>query len=180
MAFSQFAILWAMLTLTGCSVLIGNIKPSTEKSSSYSVQAPPEKDPDWIRVVESNAQGAPQEERSDVVYQSKSTNSIISINTTCRERDTSRENDLRGYTNLLLMGVQQISDRSERPLTVGKESGLETTLNGSLQGQSMRFQTVVFRRSLCVYDLMFLAQPQHFETKQAAFAEFVKTLRFND
>lgn len=166
---------------TGCSVLIGNIKPSTEKASLYTYQAPSERDPDWFRTQEQNAEaGTDSAEKSDVVFQHRVTHGIISINSTCRPRDEKRESDLKSFTNLLLMGVQNIGERTERPITVDREPALETSLRGALQGQTMQFQTVVLRHQSCLFDLMYLAQPQHFEAKKAAFADLVKSLRFND
>lgn len=175
-----------MLNVSGCSILIGNIKPSTEKSSAYTFQPPPQADSDWI-AVDAKAPlkgdekaGDKLEEASDLVFQSKSTANIISLNSTCRDRDDVQINDLRAYTQLLLMGVQNMTDRVEKPLTIDKVEALETSVKGTLQNQAMEFQTVVTRRGNCVYDLMYIAQARHFAAKQASFAEFVKSLHFKD
>jgi hypothetical protein len=41
----------------------------------------------------------------------------------------------------------------------------------------MKLRTVVLRRGSCVYDLMYVARPEHFKDNEPDFAHFIASLK---
>lgn len=176
----NFSALTLLLTQAGCGLLIGSVKPVDEKSETYGVLDLSRENPDWVRLKETR-KAEPAEtteaEISDVSFQSKKTASIISLNSACRPTYETSEQDLKAFTNQLLLGISDITLRAEKYLTVQKTPALETTLQGTLNGESMVLKTVVLRRGPCIYDLMYVARPQYFNENERDFAHFVASLR---
>lgn len=173
-----------LLLLSGCGVLVGNVRPMDQKSESYGVDDLSEKNPDWTKLdpqsVNSTPQGQDPEttstEVSDVTYQSKSTASIISLNSACRTgRDENK--DLRTLTNVLLLGASDVTLRDEKPLTLQNTPALQTTLLGKINGERVMLRTVVLKRQACVYDMVYVARPSTFQLHEGDFDHFVASLR---
>lgn len=173
------------LTQWGCSLLIGNIKPVEEKSTTYGIQDLSKVDPDWVKFnstpktsLEAGTpeSGTPESGISDVAYQSKKNASIISINSACKNYPQ-KENTLKELTRELLLGISDITRLEERSLTVSDTPALETTLKGKIDHEEMMLRTVVLHRLNCVYDLMFVARPDHFNANLEDFSRFVSSLR---
>jgi hypothetical protein len=168
---------------SGCSVLIGNIKPVGEKSESYDVLRLEKESTDWIAidsnsVKESDDEDAETLESSDIAYQSKASSSIISLNSSCRKSIESSQRTLRQFTDALLLGIQGIENREEREVTLSGAKALETTLQGNLGGRTSRLRAVVIRKGMCVYDLMLIARVDRFGQDLPTFERFVNSFQF--
>lgn len=180
-------LLFAGLALAGssCSVVVGNIKPVDQKSENYGVMDLSQINRDWNKLdpVQAAAEEGPRErevsstEVSDVAYQSKSTASIISLDSACRESNGLEGQDLQTLTNLLFLGMTDMTHREERGIEIQKTPALETTIQGKLNGEPMRFRTIVLRRDRCVYDLVYMARPKFFPRHEEDFARFVASLK---
>lgn len=162
----------ALALSSGCATLIGNVEPVEEKSESYGVMDLSKADRDWSRLPAS--QGS---EVSDVAYQSLSTASIISLNSACRATPETQPKDLQALTNLLFLGISDITQRTEKGVIVHNLPALETTILGKLNNEPMMLRTVVLRRGNCIYDLLYMARPRHFPRHETEFAQFIASLR---
>lgn len=177
-----FALFPAWLALvSGCAV-VGNVKPIEEKSESYGILDLTKTNPEWIRLEPGSAdsQGSKEiisTEISDVAYQSKSTASIISLNSACRQSSEQQEQSLSALTNLLFMGISDLALHSQKQILFQNSPALESVVQGNLNGEEMMLQTVVIRRGRCIYDLVYMARPRHFERNLKDFSLFVASLR---
>jgi hypothetical protein len=181
-------LLLALILLNGCAttgVLIGNVKPVDEKSSTYGVMDLSKSNPDWKRLDAKSVDPNPVSqdpattatEVADVSFQSKSTASIISLNSACRQGKDYENKDLKTLTNVLLLGSSGVTHRDESDVMVSGTSALQTTIQGVIDGESIKLRTVVLKRQTCVYDLVYVARPQTFETQLEDFSHFVASLR---
>jgi hypothetical protein len=187
-----FSLALSALFFSGCSVVVGNVKPLDEKSTVYGVMDLSSKDPDWKKLDPTKTaaqsesvkvQDVSPTEVSDVAYQSQSTASIISLDSACREINTAKpypERDLKTLTDLLLLGITDVTYRAERGLEVQNTPGLETTIVGKLNNEPMELRTVVLKRQNCVYDLVYMARPRYFEKQLPDFSHFVASLRLRE
>lgn len=181
-ALKLFSLAGLLLLSSSCGILIGNVKPVDEKSRSYGVMDLSKADPGWIKLnpgkTEPSADGqVSPTEIPDAAYQSRRTASIISIDSACRKAPEDQPESLRTLTDLLLLGMTDITLRTENPLLVQGAQALETTIRGTLNGEKMMLRTVVLRRSECVYDLVYIARPGRFGENEADFSRFVASLR---
>jgi hypothetical protein len=179
------ALLQFTISQSGCSLFFGNVKPVEEKSESYGFLDLSKTNPDWVRLdpktsleVDETSSPSPESEISDVVFQSKNAASIISLNSACKSYKTSGETlPLKTLTNELLLGISEVSYRDETPLTMEGSPALQTTIQGKLNGENMKLRTVVLQKLNCVYDLMYVARPEHFNAGEPDFSRFVSSLR---
>ncbi|MFL5814630.1 MAG: hypothetical protein ACJ763_13730 [Bdellovibrionia bacterium] len=180
-------------SFSGCSVVVGNVKPIEEKSTEYGVMDLSHTNPDWQKLdpAKTAAQSESVKEQdvsptevTDVAYQSKSTASIISLDSACRLAPDSlrpgAERDLKTLTDLLLLGITDVTLREERGMEVQKTPALETTIIGKLNGEAMQIRTVVLKRQNCVYDLVYMSRPQYFERQLSDFSHFVASLKLRE
>jgi hypothetical protein len=192
-SFALVSTLVLALVSSACSVVVGNVKPLEEKSTEYGVMDLSKSNSDWLKLdpkktaAQSESikeQDVSPTEVSDVAFQSKSTASIISLDSACRNLDsttnTSVNRDLRTLTDLLLLGITDVTLRTERGMEVQKTPALETTIQGKLNGEPMQIRTVVLKRQSCVYDLVYMARPQFFERHLDDFLHFVASLRLRE
>jgi hypothetical protein len=180
----------APLALTGCGVLLGNVKPLAEKSVDYRVADLAQESPEtWERIPSSEINPASagdsdareSTDATDVAYQSRRNASIISLNSACRERLRNRDHTLQEYTRELLLGITDIQARDEREIQVQGQRALETTLQGRMgagaQAEPVKLRAVVVRKDDCLYDLMYVARPETFAAHEPDFSRFIESLR---
>lgn len=183
-------LIWFFLVIAvtqpGCSLFFGNVKPVEEKSDSYGIQDLSKVNSDWIRLDpaatpsnHSTVDAPPPESGiSDVVFQSKKSASIISLNSACnRYKKVPQAPDLKALTRELFLGLSDTHHQEQVPLQIQNTPALQTTIEGKLNGEAMKLRTVVLQRSHCVYDLMYIARPDRFSENEATFSQFVSSLR---
>lgn len=166
-----------LMSTSSCAILFGNVKPVTERSDHYEVNKLDHGESNWKRIGFEDENQDQDRDHSDLAFQSQKTSSIISINSACRSRIRNQSKDLRDFTNLLLLGVSDISKREEKIYTLSEVPALETTLEGNMNRQKTKIRTVVLRKSACLYDLMYVAQPENFDKEIGDFEKFVSSLR---
>ena len=181
---SPFVIL---LTFTSCSTLVGNVKPVDEKSTAYGVIDLAKENPTvWNRLGDAelrpkdaqigSSKKAFSSEITDIAYQSKRTSAIISLNSSCREGRGSVP-DLAPYLRELLLGMSDISERTESTTQVSGTDALEGTVAGKMAGERTKIRALVLSKNGCIYDLMYISRPERFSTHESDFNRFVSSLR---
>jgi hypothetical protein len=184
-----FVLLFSLGALgSGCGLLIGNIRPEDSKSGSYGIADLSSESPDWIRLDAKKSNGSEAydpnttpTEVPDVAYQSKTTSSVISLNSACRANrelspGKSVKDDLRDLTDVLLLGASNVTLRNETSVTLQGMPGLETTILGVINGEKVEIRAVVFRRKTCIFDLLYVSRPGSFALHESAFTHFVASL----
>lgn len=193
--FVPLVSLAALFLSSGCGVLFGNVKPVTEKSQGYDILTLSDVDSDWEKLksedvldseskkeIEESDEDEKDERQafsSDAAYQSKSSGSIISINSACRSRIALDEETLRQFTDSLFLGFTDIRERDEKATKVSGSPALQTTISANINNEPMKIRAVVLKQETCVYDLMYLARPKNFEKNEKLFTKFVDSLHIN-
>jgi hypothetical protein len=168
--------------LSGCSFLLGTVKPVEEKSKNYTAIDLSKNNTDWVKLEsKQNPNSNPSKSSeiaesggADIAFQSKSDGSTISIDSACRTYSP-QNRDLRHLTDQLLLGVKEITTPSEKTLTVAGGPALETTLLGKVENQRVKLRTIVLQRKNCVFDFMLIARPESFNRSEADFSQFVNS-----
>jgi hypothetical protein len=113
---TRAALAVALAFFSSCGLLIGNTKPVAEKSDSYQVADLSERGTDWRKLPQEtpDPDAGPTNDASDLAFQSQKTASIISLNSACRPSFETEGKDLRGFTNLLFLGIADITHRRSR------------------------------------------------------------------
>ena len=168
---------------SGCSTLVGTVKPVDEKAENYGTLDLSRQDPStWEKLDPARVSGEEKtsaensSEIPDAVYQSRKTAATISLNSACRKDDPT-ELSLEDLTQQLVMGMSDVTLNEKKDLEVASSHALQTTLRGSLSGREVMLRTVVLRRGECVYDFVFLSPPRKFATHEKDFDSFVQSLR---
>ena len=172
---SLLLTLTTFLSQTGCNLLVGNIKPVDEKSSTYSILDLSSLGPEWVKTgakTESSDSGVPDE-----VYQSQKTSSVISVNSVCKSYKPDQQQDLNELTHQLLLGISEITSREDKKLIIDRVPALQTTIQGKLNNETVLFRTVVLQKNNCIYDLIYVSKPDHFKINEGDFSKFVSSLR---
>src|SRR5271165_791654 len=117
---STLGILCSLLVLNGCALLFGNVKPVDEKSETYGSEDLSKTSKDWVKLTASQEgadakdSDAGDTEVPDVAFQNKVTASIISINSACRKGEAEQGNALKKDTDLLFLGIGNVTLREEK------------------------------------------------------------------
>jgi hypothetical protein len=186
----SFVVLTSLsLGASGCGVFIGNVRPEDSKSDAYGISDLSKESPDWVKLDPKKSNGdeaydpnTTPTEVSDVAYQSKSTSSVISINSACRANreapaNKTVEQDLRDLTDILLLGGSNVTLRNEEKVNLQGSPALETTILGTINQEKVQIRAVVLRRKTCIYDLLYVSRPAVFTVNEPAFTHFVASLR---
>lgn len=160
-----------------CGLLVGNVKPVEEKAEGYRILDLSKENPDWTRIESPKEENSNTNENSDITYQSHKTSSIISLNTACRKNPPSQSQDLHEFTKLLLLGISDISLKTEKNISLQETPALETTLEGKMNDEPMKLRTIVLKKRDCIYDLMYISRPQAFLSQEGDFSRFAAELR---
>lgn len=159
---------------SGCSILIGNVRPVSEHSSGYSARNLAELSPNWTVLDRGDELSG-----ADIAYQYKPNGSIISLNSTCRERNAREDLSLDAISRSLLLGITAPDQQAARDLQVSRLPARETTVSGMMNGESMKLRVVVLRKEECLYDLMYVAKAARFDEQEATFSDFVTNFQVN-
>jgi len=160
----------SLLFWSGCSVLIGHVKPEEVKSIDSKIIDVSQIDPSWKKISIGPTSG-PSEDIPDGAWQSTKTASVISINSACRQ-GSDEDNDLKSVTQTLLSQWNNLKILNERELTVSNYPALETTAEGYYLSRNRKFQTVAVKSPMCVYDLIYLSPVKTFDQELSVFQKF--------
>lgn len=176
------AVVFLSLSLqTGCSVsklLVGQVDPVDQKSSSIQIVAVETIDPHWKRVdISGNSSSTSGvNDMPDRAWQSTKTASVISLNSACRQINDGAQNysemEPKDITSDLLSQWRDLEDKQERQFLVSGFPAYETTAEGIYYRQKRKFQILIVKTPTCVYDLIFLAPPKNFAQDLVTFQKF--------
>lgn len=177
-AWKRSAVAALLMTVQGCGILIGNVKPVAEKSENYRYLDLSRRDSEWSRLDssgpdESDAEGT----ATDISFQSKKTASSITLNSACRESLRLRSQPLASYTRSLLLGMTDINLKEEKNMKVQSLPALQTTVRGRMNDEPIMLRAIVFKKDNCLYDLLYVSRPQHFKTHESTFTKFVNSIQ---
>jgi hypothetical protein len=173
---SLFSLAAFLAGLSGCGLILGNVKPLTERSETYGIADLALENPSvWMQL--SSTTKDESQEVPDVAFQSAKTSSIISLNSACRPKFGREEQDLKSFSDQLFLGISDVTLREEKQSDFQRSHALETTIQGKLNGEPMMLRTVVLRNGNCLYDLMYIARPEVFDVHEKDFSHFVASLR---
>ncbi|MBC7387212.1 MAG: hypothetical protein H7301_13755 [Cryobacterium sp.] len=175
------------LGFSGCSTLVGSVKPVDEKSEHYGVLDLAKEQPAvWKKLNDQQLQprdaqigtnkDAFSSEVTDFAFQSVKTAAIISLNSSCR-KGRGRITELKPYLRELFLGMTDKSEQEQIETTVDNTPALERTVEGRMAGEETKIRAFVLSKTDCIYDLMYISRPNRFETHAADFNRFVSSLR---
>jgi DNA polymerase II small subunit/DNA polymerase delta subunit B len=164
--------------------LIGNVKPVSESSNEYRALNLTKTDPDWV-LLTSDLEAKMESEEADMSFQSQKTGSVISLNSTCRNRFEQNTPDLRQFTDVLFMGVSVVDSLDQKNTSLASKDALQTTLVGwiddiqSGENQEVKIQALVLHHGRCVYDLMYFSTPTYFDAQLGTFNSFLQNFKLS-
>ncbi len=174
--------------LSGCGTLIGNVKPIEEKSDGYGILDLSKKtgwdklEPESNELKNGEASSSLPSQIPDAAYQSKKTNSIISITSGCRKYVGDRS--LKELTQITTLGISNREIIDETTITISNIGALRTTIKGDVPSdgsdslkENIMLRVVVLKNDNCTFNLMYLARPENFESEENDFTEFLNSFR---
>lgn len=173
--------------LSSCA-LVGNVRPLAEKSETYAVRSPSESDSEWITVTEPESLSPRQKDEdpedysnevSDLVFQSKKTGAIISLNSACRPKHKDLNAELSELTDLLFLSVTDVKKREQKSIEISGIPALETQIFGKMDGKDIRMNTVVLKKGECIYDMLYISRPKFYDNGKLTFGKFVSSFKVN-
>lgn len=173
---SLIALATAIASLSGCGVLIGNTKPVETKAENYGIVDLAANDSKWIKLP-SNENDLQSSDISDAAYQARDTGAIISINSACRAQKNPSPVSLRDSSQLLVMGMTDITFEERKNIAIQDRPALETTIQGKMNARPTKIRTVVVQKNDCLFDLMYIARPEVFSHHEDDFRRFLLSLR---
>ena len=165
---------------SGCTTLVGNVSPVDQKSVNYNILNLETENPSvWVKLPADSRLTSKTEsaEASDVVYQSRDEDSIISLNSACREIPAS-EDRLPGVAQELTLGFREVRDVEEKWVPVNDRRAYRKTMTGNLEGRITRLRVAIVASGNCVYDFSYISTPENFVTHEPDFERFLRSLKF--
>jgi hypothetical protein len=119
----------------------------------------------WRRIEIANA---------DLAFRDDAHEASILVNGRCTGRDS--DAPLAVLVRHLMMGTteERPLDDDPKPFALDGREALQRLLEAKLDGVVMRYDVYVLKKDGCVYDMVFLAPPEHFSAGRPAFDEFVR------
>lgn len=159
-----------LIALSGCSVLIGQVKPVDEKSKTHYWRDASLIDPRFKLI---NPSGEPGE-ASDAAWQSAPLGAVISVNSSCRAQAFPTE--LEEVSQSLLAQWSAIKDLKQRHTSQAGFSAHVSSGSGVYLDQERRFETWVIKSPSCIYDIVLISSREGHESALKTFLSFKDTL----
>jgi len=93
---------------------------------------------------------------------------------TCEGKETRRPLDV--LTRHLTFGLKERVVEEGGPLTVGGRPAQRAVLRGSMDGTPVEVEAIVVKGDQCVYDFLYVAPPEAFESGREDFRAFVESV----
>jgi hypothetical protein len=159
-----------LFLLSGCSVLLGQVKPVEEKSVNSSPKNSAWSHPDWKKLeISTNADS--NGDLPDSAWQSSKTAAVISLNSVCR-KEKSEGKDLKAVTRVLLSQWDHLKILGESSEVVSGLPAFSTVATGHYLGRERKFKVLVVKTPTCVFDLVFLSPVKTFDQDISIFQQF--------
>ncbi len=135
----------------------------TSDYTSYKIGALPA---DWKRL---------KIKGGDLAFRNAAVDSTITVNSTC---DPKKMNySLRALSESLLIGIKGKKAETREEAQVDGQKALRSLYTGWLNGVPVMIDTVVFKKSQCIYDFTYASSPDSFERGIMIFNEFISQFR---
>jgi hypothetical protein len=163
MARSLYLLIGAIL-LSGC----GHSRPPRWNASSHELcqgqncYRVGQLGPEWQEV---------HKEGASVGFYNAGLGAVVQANATCR--DDAEAAPLPALTRQLLIGYTERHQQSQEVYALAGREGLRTRVDAKLDGVPVKLDLIVLPRNGCIYDLSYVAPPDHFESGHRAFEQFV-------
>jgi hypothetical protein len=156
---------------SGCSILVGTVKPLEEKAVNSSTSGMPDSTSGWKRLqIESSAQS--HTDIPDAAWKSPLTSAVISINSVCdRSKKRSRES-LKSVTQTLLSQWDRLQILTETQHVLSGFPAMSTIAEGIYSGESRKFKITIVKSPSCIYDLVLVGPTGSFERDLSVFQSF--------
>ena len=167
------------MLLSGCSVLLGNVRPveetaplSQQKASEATLAAP------WLQISQKkDSSNAPSSfSTPEMHFQNQETGSTLAFTSGCRKSYRKTQPSLRKIAQQLGSGLINIQKREQIDIEVQGIPALRNTVTGMASGKEVTIHNVIFTREACVYDLTLVSLRRHFESDRGAFEKVLATL----
>ncbi len=165
-AFSKFLL----ISLTGCSVLIGQVKPVEEKSKAHYWKDASLIDPRFQLIPQTVEAGG----ASDAAWQSKPLEAVISVNSSCRAQAFPTE--IEEVSQSLLAQWSAVKDLTQRHTSQAGFSAHVSSGRGVYLDQERKFENWVIKSPSCIYDIVLISSIEGHESALKTFLTFKDTL----
>jgi len=113
-------------------------------------------------------------ESNDVAWFDPATSGLVHVDHTC---DRSMDTPLPSLVQHLLIGFTQRETVLEETIPFDRREARHVVVNARLDGVPRSLELYVMKKDGCVYDLGFVAPPEHFAAGRPAFDAFVRGFR---
>ena len=103
---------------------------------------------------------------ADLAWINQRGDSIVLVNSQCKE---AKDIPLVALTSQLLIGMTEQSIESQTALPWSEREALETVVTAKIDGVPRKLSIFVLKKNSCVYDIVFAAPPQFFDTEIVAY-----------
>jgi hypothetical protein len=121
--------------------------------------------PSWQRV---------QVEGADLAYRDQGREGSTLVDVRCHQRDD--DAPLSALTEHLIMGTTDREYQSQDVIPFDGREALHTLMRAKLDGVPMQYDIYVMKKDGCVYDLVYVAPPDHYTYGAADFERFARGL----
>ncbi len=174
-------LLLLTLPATGCSVLLGNIRPVEERAALPAEANAPNLLPQpWLGVT-NQGEGrteTPKPTEPEFNFQNQETGSTIAYTSGCRHSYLTSTPQLRRIAEALGSGLTQIERRQQSEILISGIPALQTTLSGRAAGSAVVIHNVLLATSGCIHDVTLVSLQRHFQSDRTAFDKLLATLPF--
>jgi len=150
-----------LLIFSGCvSVQLGGGgAPKKSKNVSYTAPSKPFKES--------------QSPNSDEIWASTKTASTISYFSSCSDTEPS----LKSIRSSVLQGFEDFKITKEQTIEIDDREGLQSTVDGKLEGVPVRIEFIVFKKNSCSYNLTYVALKENFDKELNEFNKFITSFK---
>jgi hypothetical protein len=167
--------LLALVLLTGCSVLIGNVKPAYLPGDNYTVRNMVQISASWVAVPAEKNEGD-EKKMPDLFFHSKKTKASVSLSSACKSHGRF-SSDLEGLTKELFSLFGESHFLESKKITFSGLDALETHQSVLLSGEKKRVVVIVGVLGSCVYDFVLVSNPDNFTSDYADFDIFLHSFQ---
>jgi hypothetical protein len=181
----QLALVLSALPLGGCAVLFGTVRPVEQNATevhgipasadSRKLEVPPPGAP-WVSAPSAPADAG----GADQSWQNPATGSTLSFTSGCREVSTDPARnaaELEKLASAMTGGLSRVTARRRREAMLDDSPGLESTVEGQIEGRKVVIRTLVSRKDRCVYDVTLVSLKQHLAESSTSFDHWISRIR---
>ncbi|HLB59605.1 MAG TPA: hypothetical protein VJL87_05945, partial [Bdellovibrionota bacterium] len=117
----------------------------------------------WATLVETLA---------DVAYVNRETGATISLTSTCEKY---KDIPLDQLMDNVLLGMSDAKKLKDEKFTLDEREALRVVLIANADGVPVKTQVIVMRKNFCIYDFIYTARPQNYDSQVNTFDQFVRS-----